>query len=132
MVKAFEDPIQNGVAMLSLLRLKLSRMGIDVEAINAARDYWDVKITLAELKERASSHIRIETPGSSPKIILSDLPKVLLPRLTEDSLREALRKLKNDQPRKLEWLEVVAKLVVADSGVASLLLKETIAAGYGP
>jgi hypothetical protein len=63
MVKAFENPIQNGAGMLSLLRLKLSKIGIDVDAINAARDYRDVKISLAELKQRATSHIRIETAG---------------------------------------------------------------------
>src|SRR4051812_9134544 len=80
MVKAFEDSIQNEVGMLSLLRLKLSKIGIDVDAINAARDYRDGKISLAELKQRASSHIRFETAGSSPKVILSGLPKELLPR----------------------------------------------------
>jgi hypothetical protein len=54
MVKAFEDSTQNEVGMLSLLRLKLSKIGIEVDAINAARDYRDVKISLAELKQRAS------------------------------------------------------------------------------
>lgn len=132
MVKAFEDTIQNGVGMLSLLRLKLSKMGIDVEAINAARDYRDIKISLAELKQRASRHILFETADISPRIVLVGLSKELLPRLTEDSLREAVRKLKNDQPKKLEWLEVIGQLLVADSAVAPLLLKETVAADHGP
>jgi hypothetical protein len=98
-----------------------------VDAINAVRDYRDVKISLAELKQRASSHIRVETAGISPNILLVRLPKELLPRLTEDSLREASRKLKNDPAKKLEWLEVVAELLVADCDVAPLLIKETIA-----
>ena len=132
MVKAFEDTIQNGVGMLSLLRLKLWKIGIDVDAINAARDYRDLKISLAELKQRASSHIRVETVGSPLKILLVRLPKELLPRLTEDSLREASRELRNDPARKLEWLEVVAQLLVADSDVAPLLIKETMAARFGP
>jgi hypothetical protein len=34
-----------------------------VDPINAARDYRDVKVSLAELKQRATSHIRIETAG---------------------------------------------------------------------
>jgi hypothetical protein len=127
MVKAFEDTIRNGVGMLSLLRLKLSKMGIDVDAINAVRDYRDVKISLAELKQRARSHIRFET-GSSLKIALVDLPKKLLPRLTEDALQKAIHELKNDQPKRLEWLEVVAELLEPDSGVGSLLIKETMAA----
>ena len=74
--------------MLFSLRLKLSKRGIDVDAINAVRDYRDVKIILADLKQRASRHIRIETAGSSPKIFLSGLPRELLPHLTEDSLRK--------------------------------------------
>jgi hypothetical protein len=69
--------------------------------------------------------------GSSPKIILSGLPKELLPRLTQDALREASRKLKNDPAQKLEWLEIVAELLLPDSDVASLLIKETVAARNG-
>jgi hypothetical protein len=131
MVKAFEDSIQNEVGMFSLLRLKLSKMGIDVDAINAARDYRDVKIGLAELKQRAIRHIRFETEGSSRKILLSGLRKELLPRLTQDGLREALRKLKNDPAKRLEWLEIAAELLLPDSEVASLLIMETIAARSG-
>jgi uncharacterized protein YfbU (UPF0304 family) len=132
MVKAFEDTIQNGVGMLSLLRLKLRKIGIDVDAINAARDYRDFKINLAELKQRASSHIRFETADSSPKILSVRLPKELLPRLTQDALREAVRKLKNDPAKKLQWLEIAAELLLADSDVAPLLIKETIAVRYSP
>ena len=128
MVKAFEDPVENGIGMLSLFRLKLSKMGIHVDAINAVRDYRDVEISLADLKQRASSHVRFETAASSPRIVLMGLPKELLPPLTQDTLREAMRKLKNDQPKKLEWLEVAAQLLVSDSDVAPLLMKETIAA----
>lgn len=127
MVNAFENSTEHGVGMLFLLRLKLSKMGIDVDAINAVRDYRDVKISLAELKQRASRHVRFQAAGSSPRIVLVGLPKELLPRLTLDALREATRRLKNDQPKKLEWLEAAAELLVADSDVAPLLIKETIA-----
>jgi hypothetical protein len=34
------------------------------------------------------------------------------------------------RPKKLEWLEVAAELLVSDSDVAPLLIKETIAARY--
>jgi hypothetical protein len=61
--------------------------------------------------------------------VLVGLSKELLPRLTQDALREAVRELKNDQSKKLEWVEIVAKLLEADSDVAPLLIKETIAAG---
>jgi hypothetical protein len=46
-------------------------------------------------------------------------------------LREALRKLKNNPDKKLEWLEIAAELLLPGSEVASLLIMETIAARSG-
>jgi hypothetical protein len=44
MVEKFECPEKHGSEKLSLLRSKLLAMGIAIDAINAVRDYRDLKI----------------------------------------------------------------------------------------
>src|SRR5437764_2382091 len=60
MVAAFVCPEKHEAGELSLLRLKLSALGIDVDAINAVnavRDYRDLKINFAELEKRTRHQI---------------------------------------------------------------------------
>jgi len=52
MVREFEYPAKHGPEKLSLLRSKLLALGIEVDTIDAVRDYRDLKIDFAELKER--------------------------------------------------------------------------------
>jgi len=126
MVAAFVCPEKHEAGELSLLRLKLSALGIDVDAINAVnavRDYRDLKINFAELEKRTRHQIsfRHEFLGLRAD---SRIPTELMPRLTEDALREASREMKSDPTRKLEWLQVMEKLLKPDYGIGSLLLKE--------
>jgi hypothetical protein len=100
-------------------------MGKDyVDAINAVRDYRDVKIGLDELKERTSPHIsfvNLETPYLP---ITNRIPEKHMPCLTQEALRIGSERLKNDPLRKLEWLNMMGKLLKSDDGVPSLLLME--------
>src|SRR5437667_5888909 len=57
MVREFECPEKHGPEKLSLLRSKLLGLGIEVDAIDAVRDYRDLKMDFAELKERTQPHI---------------------------------------------------------------------------
>jgi DNA repair exonuclease SbcCD ATPase subunit len=125
MVEAFACPEKHEAGKLPLLRLKLSAMGIDVDAINAVRDYRDLKINFAELEKR-THHITF-MHGLSELRRHNRIPANLMPRLTEDALRTASQKMHSDPARKLEWLEVVEKLLQCDDGIGSLLLKEKAA-----
>ena len=114
---------------LSLLRSKLAAMGKDyVDAINAVRDYRDLKIGLDELKERTSSHISFVNLEIPYLPITNRIPEKHMPRLTQEALRIASQGLKNHPVRKLEWLKTMEKLLKADDGVSTLLLMEQQAA----
>ena len=125
MVEAFAHPEKHERGKLGLLRLKLSELGIDVDAINAIRDYRDLKISFEELKERTRSHIVFSFNLPEKNTI----PANLMPRLSGEALWEATRVLNQarDPIRKLQWLEVVQKLLEPeqpDYGVGVCLAKE--------
>lgn len=128
MVEAFACPEKHESGELSLLRLKLSAIGIDVDAINAVRDYRDLKINFAELKERSRAHIAFLKHDGLGLRIDNHIPTNLMPRLTEDALRIASQKMDNEPARKLQWLEVIEKLLQSESGIGSLLTKEMVSA----
>ena len=124
MVEAFETPEKHGAGELALLRLKLAELEIDVDAINAVRDYRDMKISLEKLKERTRPYTQFQ----GDHLIQNTTPRDLMPRLTEESLRRATEALniKKDNVKKLQWLEVVDKLLEAESpGIHALLIMET-------
>jgi hypothetical protein len=125
MVEAFASPEKHEPGKLFLLRLKLSALGISVDAINAVRDYRDLKISFEELKEHTRSHMvfRYDLPEENT------IPANLMPRLSEEALRKATDVLNRakDPIRKLQWLEVVQKLLKPeepDYGVGSCLAME--------
>ena len=123
MVEAFESPEKHEPAELALLRLKLADLNIDVDAINAVRDYRDVKISLEELKARARSHILFD--GDRP--LKNTIPPDLMPRFTEQNLRDATAALNKgkDNGKKLQHLELIDKLLQGESpGIHALLIKE--------
>jgi hypothetical protein len=64
MVREFESPAKQDPQKLSLLRSKLSALGIDMDAINAMRDYRDTKITFAQLEERTHPLDNFAAQGS--------------------------------------------------------------------
>jgi hypothetical protein len=112
MLKAFDCPEKQEAGKLSLFRLKLIEKGIAVDAINAVRDYRDLKISLAQLQDRTRPHVRFRQEEGIVMWIQNDIPENLRPRLTEDGLRIATEQLnKEDTTRKLEWLETVEKLL---------------------
>jgi hypothetical protein len=125
MVREFECPEKHGPEKLSLLRSKLLGLGIDVHAIDAVRDYRDLKIDFAELKERTQPHITFkrQITGLSIK---SSIPSNLLPPLGGEALRIASKELKSKQ-QKLDWLQVAKELLQPDSETGVLLLKEIAA-----
>ena len=122
MVQAFESREKHGPAELFLLRLKLSALGIDVDAINAVRDYRDRKISFEELEGRTRPHIEFR----SGRPVKNGIPVHLRPRLSEQALRDATQALnkENDKAKKLQWLEIVRELLQPDSGVGVCLAME--------
>src|SRR6266566_7308090 len=129
MVREFECPEKHGPEKLSLLRSKLLGLGIEVDAIDAVRDYRDLKMDFAELKERTQPHITFkrQIAGLSIK---SSIPSNLLPPLGGEALRIASKELKSKQ-EKLDWLQVAEELLQhPDSEIAVLLLKEIAATKY--
>ena len=113
----------------TFLRLKLVELGIDLDAIKAVHDYRYARIGLEELKERTRSHITFD--GDRP--IQNTIPDDLMPRITEESLRDATAVLNNakDSVKKLQWLEVIEKLLKPESPrIASLLIMETQATRF--
>ena len=124
MLEAVLAPKKHEPEKLFLLRLKLAAMGRDyVDAINAVGDYLGLKITLDELKERTRPHITFMNLGTGWRI-QKCIPEKHMPCLTEDALRIASQKMESNLSEKLEWLEVVEKLIQPDSGIGSLLLME--------
>ena len=123
MVEAFECPQKHEGGELALIRSKLSTLGVDVDAINAIRDYRDLKITYDELKKRAGSHIIFD--GDLP--VANTIPDDLMPSLTNESLENGTEALDqaNDATRKLQWLKVM-KLLKPAAGVGVCLQKEII------
>ncbi len=110
---------------LSLLRLKLAAMGMDcVDAINAVRDYRDLKIGFTQLKELTHPHVTFFDLDTR---ITNRIPEKFMPRLTEEALRNATARMESDPTKKLKWLEVVESLLEPDSGIGSLLWKELAA-----
>ena len=129
MVREFECPAKHEPEELALLRSKLLALGIEVDAIDAVRDYRDLKIDFAELKERTQPHITFkrQIAGLSIK---SSIPSNLLPPLGGEALRIASKELKSKQ-EKLDWLQVAEELLQhPDSEIAVLLLKEIAATKY--
>jgi hypothetical protein len=124
MVKAFEQSGAEDPGKLFLLRLKLLAMGVAVDAINAVRDYRDLKIDFGELHKRTRPHISFNQYDGSGRVINNGILGKLRPPLTEDALRIATDKLKDNPSRKLEWLEVIEKLAEPNFGIGSLLMKE--------
>jgi hypothetical protein len=104
MVEAFTQPGEHEPGKLSLLRAKLLAMDIAVDAINAVRDYRDLKINFAELKERTRPHIMF-IQADLRELLHNSIAIKLMPRLTGDALREASQRMDKDPLRKLEWLE---------------------------
>jgi hypothetical protein len=110
---------------VSLLRSKLAATGRDcVDAIRAVRDYRDLKIGLDELRDRTPTHIRFMNLETSGLRILNSIPEKHMPRLTEEALRFASEKMASNPIQKLEWLEIVEKLLKPDHGIGSLLVME--------
>src|SRR5947208_8622428 len=105
MVREFECPAKHGPEKLSLLRSKLLALGIEVDAIDAVRDYRDLKIGFAELEKRTQPHITFKRQivGLSIK---SSIPSNLLPPLSGEALRIASEELKSHPQQKLDWLQV--------------------------
>jgi hypothetical protein len=129
MVEAFAHPEKHERGKLGFLRLKLSELGIDVDAINAVRDYHDLKIDFAELEKRTQPHITFTRQILSGSLsIKSSIPSNLLPPLSGVALRIASEKLKSNVQQKLDWLQVADELLQhPDSEMAILLLKEIAA-----
>jgi len=121
MVREFESPAKQDPQKLSLLRSKLSALGIDMDAINAMRDYRDTKITFAQLEERTHPHITFTHDGEWR--IQTKIEMNLMPRVTEEALGNASQKMQSDPAGKLQWLKIHKQLPV-DSGIGSLILKE--------
>ena len=129
MLRVVLSPKKHEPEKLSLLRSKLAAMGKDyVNAINAMCDYRDLKIGLDQLKELTSPHINFANLESSWLPITNHIPEEHMPRLTQEALRIASERLKNDPLRTLEWLNTVEKLLKPDDGVGGLLLMEKQAA----
>src|SRR5213080_4090972 len=129
MVREFECPEKHGPEKLSLLRSKLLGLGIEVDAIDAVRDYRDLKIDFAELKERTQPHITLKRQIAGLSLN-SSIPSNLLPPLGGEALRIASKELKSKQ-QKLDWLQVAEELLQhPDSEIAVLLLKEIAATKY--
>src|SRR3989442_5392702 len=126
MVREFECPAKHGPEKLSLLRSKLLALGIEVDAIDAGRDYRDLKIGFAELEKRTQPHITFKRQivGLSIK---SSIPSNLLPPLSGEALRIASEELKSHPQQKLDWLQVAEKLLQPDYGIGVLLLMEIAA-----
>lgn len=125
MLEALLCPEKHEPEKLSLLRLKLAAMGMDcIDAINAVRDYRDLKIGFTQLKELTHPHVTFFDLDTR---IENGIPEKFMPRLTEEALRDASATMQSDPTEKLKWLEVVKKLLEPDSGIGSLLLKELIA-----
>jgi len=126
MVREFECPAKHGPEKLSLLRSKLLALGIEVDAIDAVRDYRDLKIGFAELEKRTQPHITFKRQivGLSIK---SSIPSNLLPPLSGEALRIASEELKSHPQQKLDWLQVAEKLLQPDYGIGVLLLMEIAA-----
>ena len=124
MVKAFEQPGAEDLGKLSLLRLKLLAMGVAVDAIDAVRDYRDLKIDFAELQKRTRDDIAFIQTDFQALQLHHSIPKNLMPRLTEEALRDASNSMDHDPAGKLEWLNVIEQLLEPDLGIGSLLLKE--------
>ena len=126
MVREFECPAKHGPEKLSLLRSKLLALGIEVDAIDAVRDYRDLKIGFAELEKRTQPHIKF-TRQSMGLSVKSSIPPNLLPPLSGEALWMASRELKSKQ-QKLDWLQVAKELLQhPDPEIAVLLLKEIAA-----
>ncbi len=125
MVEAFAAPEKLEPGKLSLFRAKLLFMGINVNAINAVRDYRDLKISLANLRALAGPAITF-TDGALGPCPYHSLPAHLMPRLTENALRVASKQLSSDPAQKMEWLHVVQSLLKPDAGIGSLLSQEII------
>jgi hypothetical protein len=126
MVKAFEQSGGEDPGKLSLLRSKLMAVGVAVDAIDAVRDYRDLKIDFGELQKRTRPQISFSQYDGSGRVINNGIPARLRPPLTEDALRIATDKLKDNPSRKLEWLEVIEKLAEPDYGMGSLVMKEIV------
>jgi molecular chaperone GrpE (heat shock protein) len=125
MVGAFETPEKHEPGKLALLRLKLAELDIDVDAINAVRDYRDMKIDFDELKKRTGSYIQFD----AHRVIKNTIRDDLMPRLSNEALTRATSQLdrRNDKVKKLQWLEVINELLEVDQpelGLGSCLLKE--------
>jgi len=101
-------------------------LGIEVDAIDAVRDYRDLKIGFAELEKRTQPHITFKRQivGLSIK---SSIPSNLLPPLSGEALRIASEELKSHPQQKLDWLQVAEKLLQPDYGIGVLLLMEIAA-----
>src|SRR3989442_6158612 len=126
MVREFECPAKHGPEKLSLLRSKLLALGIEVDAIDAVRDYRDLKIGFAELEKRTQPHIKF-TRQSMGLSVKSSIPPNLLPPLSGEALWMASKELKSKQ-QKLDWLQVAKELLQhPDSEIAVLLSKEIAA-----
>jgi len=124
MLGALLCPEKHEPEKLSLLRLKLAAMHRDyIAAINAVRDYRDLRIDLNKLKKLTSPHIIFLDLDSGLRI-KNVIPEKFMPRLTEAALRDASATMQNDPSEKLKWLEVVRELLKADSGIDLLLLME--------
>jgi hypothetical protein len=131
MVEEFECPEKHGPEKLSLLRSKLLAMGIAIDAINAVRDYRDLKIGFAELEKRTQPHITFRRQIVMGLSIKSSIPSNLLPQLSGEALREASEKLKNNPQQKLDWLQVAKQLLRPDYDIGVLLLQEMAATESG-
>ena len=124
MLGALLCPEKHEPEKLSLLRLKLAAMNRDyIAAINAVRDYRDLRIDLNKLKKLTSPHIIFLDLDSGLRI-KNVIPEKFMPRLTEAALRDASATMQDDPSEKLKWLEVVRELLKADSGIDLLLLME--------
>ncbi len=128
MVRAFEIPEKHEPEKLSLLRSKLLAMGIGVDAINAVRDYRDLKIGFAELEKRTRRHITFTRKSVTGLSIKSSIPSNLVPPLSGEALHIASKELKSNPQQKLDWLQVADELLQhPDPEIAVLLLKEIAA-----
>ncbi len=100
-------------------------MGIAVDAINAVRDYRDLKIGFAELEKRTRRHITFTRKSVTGLSIKSSIPSNLVPPLSGEALHIASKELKSNPQQKLDWLQVADELLQhPDSEIAVLLLKE--------